>query len=102
MGGRGPGLTDPHRSAARLRPRYAETATAKGDRSHRAYVWFERTVLSAGMTALALGIERVLVGAIKKGGVEPAPRTAASGRELAPVAPSESREAQLSARTGTA
>jgi hypothetical protein len=66
-------------------------------RYRQAFVWFERTVLSAGMTVLALGVERLLVRAIKKGGVEPAPRTAAEQDETR-GAPSgtEEREAHVS------
>ena len=60
-------------------------------------MWLERTLLSAGMTVLALAGERVLVRAIRKGGVEPAPHTAA-GPDEAPIAPlpSDAREAQVS------
>jgi hypothetical protein len=68
------------------------------DWPHRAYVWFERTVLSAGMTVLAVGVERILVRAIKKGGVEAAPRTAAEPDEPAIGRPDPGpREAQVSA-----
>ena len=67
----------------------------KDDWPHRAFVWFERTVLSAGMTVLAIGVERILVRAIKKGGVQPAPRTAAGPDEALPVAPAERPEAEL-------
>jgi hypothetical protein len=38
---------------------------------------FERAVLGAGMTMVAFFIERRLIRALKKGSVEPAPRTAA-------------------------
>jgi hypothetical protein len=74
-----------------------------GKRAHTAYVWLERTVLSAGMTVLAFGVERVLIRAIKKGRVEPAPRTAADPEEL-PVAapPQDAREAQVSTTHRTA
>jgi hypothetical protein len=60
-------------------------------------VWLERTLLSGGMTILAFAGERVLVRAIRKGGVEPAPHTAA-GPDEPPIAPSpsERREAQVS------
>ena len=37
---------------------------------------FERLVLGAGMTVMAFFIERRLIKALKKGSVEPAPRTA--------------------------
>ena len=45
----------------------------------RAFVAFERLVLGAGMTVVAFFIERRLIKAIKKGSVEPAPRTAGEG-----------------------
>ena len=71
------------------------------DWRHRSYVWLERTLLSAGMTVLAFAGERVLVRAIRKGGVEPAPHTAAGSDEepIVPVAP-ETREAQVGTTTG--
>jgi hypothetical protein len=65
------------------------------DWPHRAYVWFERTVLSAGMTVLALVVERILVRAIRKGGVEPAPRTAAGPSELSSNGGVDERAAQV-------
>jgi hypothetical protein len=68
---------------------------------HRAYVWLERTVLSAGMTALALAVEQVLVRAIKKGSVEPAARTAAGPDEVVvPAGAPDTREAQVSTASG--
>jgi hypothetical protein len=54
-------------------------------RRGRAFLWFERTVLGVGMTMAAWFIERRLLKALKKGQVEPAPRTAA---DEAPEAPS--------------
>jgi len=65
-------------------------ANARTDWPHRVFVWFERTVLSMGMTVLAVGVERVLVRAIKKG-VEPAPRTAAGPAERPPPSGSGDR-----------
>jgi hypothetical protein len=53
-------------------------------RRGRWFVAFERVVLGFGMTMVAYLIERRLIKAIRKGGVKPAPRTAAeSGEELA-------------------
>ncbi|HEX9234940.1 MAG TPA: hypothetical protein VF972_01530 [Actinomycetota bacterium] len=56
------------------------------DRSHRhrgpIFRWFERFVLSAGISAVAFVVERRLIKAIKKGDVAPAPRTAAEGEPL--------------------
>jgi hypothetical protein len=40
------------------------------------FVAFERLVLGIGMSVVAFFIERRLMQAIKKGSVEPAPRTA--------------------------
>jgi hypothetical protein len=48
----------------------------------RAFRWFERTVLSAGMTAVAFVVERRLLKGLKTGSVKPAPRTAAEGEPL--------------------
>jgi len=45
-------------------------------RPNRAFVAFERLVLGFGMSVVAFFIERRLMKAIKKGAVEPAPRTA--------------------------
>jgi hypothetical protein len=45
-------------------------------RPNRAFVAFERLVLGLGMSVVAFFIERRLMKAIKKGSVEPAPRTA--------------------------
>jgi hypothetical protein len=45
---------------------------------------FERAVLGLGMTVVAFFVERRLIKAIKKGSVEPAPRTASSGEEGGP------------------
>jgi hypothetical protein len=42
---------------------------------------FERFVLGVGITMVTFLIERRLLKAIKKGSVEPAPRTAAEGEE---------------------
>ena len=44
-------------------------------RRGRAFRAFERFVLGAGMTVVAFFIERRLIVAIKKGSVDPAPRT---------------------------
>jgi hypothetical protein len=64
--------------------------------THRAYVRFERAVLSVGMTVLAVAVERVLVGAIKKGGVEAAPRTAAGAEDAdLPLGPTDRPEAEV-------
>ncbi len=52
-------------------------------RRNRVFLWFERTVLGIGMTLVAFVIERRLIKAIKKGSVEPAPRTAADEDEPA-------------------
>ena len=46
-------------------------------RANRVFVWFERAALGMGMSIIVSFIERRLTRAIKKGGVEPAPRTAA-------------------------
>jgi hypothetical protein len=53
-------------------------------RRGRAFLWFERTVLGVGMTMAAWFIERRLLKALKKGQVEPAPRTAADEATEAP------------------
>ena len=45
-------------------------------RPNRLFVAFERVVLGIGMSVVAFFVERQLVKAIKKGSVEPAPRTA--------------------------
>ena len=45
-------------------------------RPNRVFVAFERLVLGLGMSVVAFFIERRLMRAIKKGSVEPAPRTA--------------------------
>ncbi|TMK86283.1 MAG: hypothetical protein E6G44_04100 [Actinobacteria bacterium] len=42
----------------------------------------ERTVLGVGMTFVAWVIERRLIKALRKGRIEPAPRTAAEADEL--------------------
>lgn len=42
----------------------------------RAFVWMERALLGIGMSAAGFVIERRLIKAIKKGGVQAAPRTA--------------------------
>ena len=51
-------------------------ATKRGERG-RAFRWFERLVLSAGMSAVAFVVERRILKALKTGSVKPAPRTAA-------------------------
>lgn len=52
----------------------------------RLYRSFERWVLGFGMTVVAYFVERRLIKAIKKGRVEPAPRTAAGqGEEAVPA-----------------
>jgi hypothetical protein len=48
-------------------------------RRSRFFKSFERMVLSAGMTVIAFFIERRLLKALKRGSVEPAPRTAGEG-----------------------
>lgn len=53
-------------------------------RRGRLFVAFERVVLGAGMGVVAFFIERRLIKAIKKGSVEPAPRTAEQGKEPEP------------------
>jgi hypothetical protein len=53
----------------------------RGERS-RAFRWFERVVLSAGMSAVAFVVERRILKALKQGTVKPAPRTAAEGEPL--------------------
>jgi hypothetical protein len=53
-------------------------------RANRVFVWFERGVLGVGMSIIVSFIERRLLKAIKKGGVEPAPRTAAAIEGAAP------------------
>jgi len=71
-------------------------SSERRDWPHRTFVRFERIVLSAGMTVLAVAVERILVGAIKKGGVEPAPRTAAGPDEAPlPVGPTDRPEAEV-------
>ncbi|HJP65814.1 MAG TPA: hypothetical protein VKA30_05855 [Actinomycetota bacterium] len=57
-------------------------AAKDGRTRGKAFRWFERTVLSAGMSAVAFIVERRLLKAIKTGGVKPAPRTAAEGEAL--------------------
>jgi hypothetical protein len=53
----------------------------KGQHKRRGAVFraFERAVLGAGLTLMAWIIERRLIKALKKGRVEPAPRTAGDG-----------------------
>jgi hypothetical protein len=50
---------------------------------------FERAVLGFGMTLVAYFLERRLIKALKKGRVEPAPRTAAGPGEETVSAPGE-------------
>jgi hypothetical protein len=50
-------------------------------RRSRVFVAFERAILRAGMSVIAFFIERRLLKAIRKGSVEPAPRTAAEAEE---------------------
>lgn len=45
-------------------------------RRSSAFCWFERMVLGAGMSMMAFVLERRLLRALKRGSVEPAPRTA--------------------------
>jgi hypothetical protein len=54
--------------------------------ANRLFVAFERFVLGVGMSVVAFFIERRLVKAIKKGSVEPAPRTAG---EMPPPEPGQ-------------
>jgi hypothetical protein len=62
----------------------------------RAFRAFERLVLGIGMTLVAFVIERRLLKAIKKGAVEPAPRTAAEvGEEIGSPTPEGPREGEL-------
>ena len=60
-------------------------------RRSRLFRAFERLVLGGGMTVVAFFIERRLIKAIKKGSVEPAPRTAAEAE------PGESEQEFLTA-----
>jgi hypothetical protein len=64
-------------------------------RRGRWFVAFERAVLGVGMTMVAYLIERRLIKAIKKGGVKPAPRTAAESEEALAGGPAEVREGEL-------
>jgi len=50
----------------------------------RLFVAFERVVLGAGMSLVAFFIERRLLKALKRGSVEPAPRTAGEGEAPEP------------------
>ena|GEM_PF-3263533 len=63
---------------ASMRPRRSGT---RRRRRGRLFLWFERAVLGTGMTFVAFVIERRLLKAIKKGGMKPAPRTAAGGED---------------------
>jgi hypothetical protein len=53
-------------------------------RRSRAFKALERAVLGVGMTMAAFFIERRLLKALKRGSVEPAPRTAGAGDESEP------------------
>jgi hypothetical protein len=64
--------------------RSAVTARSVPKRRGRLFRSFERLVLGAGMTIVAFFIERRLIKAIKKGSVEPAPRTAGEGEPPEP------------------
>ena len=68
-------------------------------RRGRLYRRFERIVLGAGMSLVALIVERRLIKAIKKGGMKPAPRTAAGSNEVAgdQALAEPPRQAQLAA-----
>jgi hypothetical protein len=57
--------------------------------------WFERTVLGAGMTVMAWIIEWLLLRALKKGHVEPAPRTAAEMHSSMEGEPQEPRSGEI-------
>jgi hypothetical protein len=59
----------------------------------RLFVAFERVILGAGMTVMAFFIERRLIKALKRGSVEPAPRTAGEPE------PSEPGQGALSTTT---
>jgi hypothetical protein len=48
----------------------------------RAFRWFERVVLSAGMSAVAFVVERRILKALRTGSVKPAPRTAAENEPM--------------------
>lgn len=50
----------------------------------RVFKFVERVVLSAGMSVMAFFIERRLLKALKRGSVEPAPRTAGDGEPPEP------------------
>ena len=63
------------------------SGTRGSKRRGRLFRAFERTVLGFGMTIVAFLIERRLIKAIKKGHVEPAPRTAAGGQEAEGILP---------------
>jgi hypothetical protein len=52
------------------------TQSSKPRRPNRLFVALERVLLGIGMSVVAFFIERRLMKAIKKGSVEPAPRTA--------------------------
>jgi hypothetical protein len=51
-------------------------APSSNGKRGRVFCWFERGVLGVGMTLMAFVVERRLLKAIKRGSVEPAPRTA--------------------------
>jgi hypothetical protein len=57
--------------------------------------WFERTVLGAGMTMMAWILERQLLRALKKGHVEPAPRTAGELHSYMEGEPPEPRSGEI-------
>jgi hypothetical protein len=65
----------------------------------RAFVWLERTLLGVGMTLVAAVMDRVLTRMLRRGPVQPAPRTAAGprgdGADPAAVAPAEAELAPL-------
>jgi len=68
----------------------------RGKPRGRAFRAFERVVLGIGMTVVAFVIERRLLRALKKGSVEPAPRTAAEpGEEIGGPPPAGAREGEL-------
>ena len=50
----------------------------------RLFVAFERAALGVGMSVVAFFIERRLLKALKRGSVEPAPRTAGDGEAPEP------------------
>jgi hypothetical protein len=62
----------------------------------RAFRAFERLVLGMGMSVVVFVAERKLLKALRKGRVEPAPRTAAErGETLGEGPPREPREGEL-------